>query len=99
MRLRLDINGYMEGHNSHMSLFLDHVRGEYDSQLTWPFDAEVTFTLLNMSESENYACTKRLHFTRPGSTCNGLKQFVSHNMMPRFVMKDSIFIKCEVKGI
>jgi hypothetical protein len=102
MRLRLDINGYMEGYNSHMSLFLDHVQGE--NALDSPFDVEAQFTLLNMNESENYTRTEQLRFKQPtaaGSTFAGLKQFIGHNVVPKFVMKDtdSIFIKFEVKSL
>lgn len=103
MRLRLDINGYGEGINSHMSLFLVLMKGEYDSQLTWPLNVEVSFTLLNMSESENHVRTARLQqFSRPTATnfvFDGMKQFIGQKMTSRFVFNNKMFIKCEVKVI
>lgn len=101
MRLRLDINGYEEGKNSHMSLFLESMKGEYDGVLTWPLLVEVTFTLLNMTESENCTHTIRLLFTRPTAIFkfDGPKQFIGQQMVQRFIMDDTIFFKCEVKVI
>lgn len=101
MRLRLDINGYEEGYNSHMSLFLEIMKGDYDSILTWNLEVEVAFTMLNMTESDNYTRTVRLQFVRPTSKYkfDGLKQFIVQQMVLRFVLNDTVFIKCEVKVI
>lgn len=103
MQLRLDINGYGEGYNSHMSLFLVPVKNANDSQLAWPLNVEVSFTLLNMSESENHTRTARLQpFVRPTATSfvfDGMKQFIGQTMMPKYVLNDTIFIICEVKVI
>lgn len=103
MGLRLDLNGYEEGMNSHMSLFLLVMKGEFDSQLMWPLKSEVTFTLLNMTESENHTCTAVLQpFLRPTATSfkfDGLKQFIGQKEIPKYVTNDTVFIKSEVRVI
>ena len=36
-KLLLYPNGYAEGNNTHLSIFLVIMKGEYDAMLTWPF--------------------------------------------------------------
>ena len=47
MCLRVEANGLNDGKNSHVSVYLCVVRGEYDESLKWPFRGAVTVQLLN----------------------------------------------------
>ena len=45
--LRVDANGDGSGEGTHLSLFVYLLKGEYDEQLQWPFNANITVQLLN----------------------------------------------------
>ena len=47
MCLRVDANGSGNGKNSHVSVFLYMMRGEYDESLQWPFQGDIAVQLLN----------------------------------------------------
>ena len=47
MCLRVEANGLLIGKNSHVSVFLYMMRGEYDESLKWPFRGDITIQLLN----------------------------------------------------
>ena len=54
MCLNVDANGYRNGKGTHVSVFLCMMRGENDNNLVWPFQGEVTYTLLNQLEDKNH---------------------------------------------
>ena len=47
--LRVNANGDGSGKGTHLSLFVHLLKGEYDDQLQWPFNAKITVQLLNWS--------------------------------------------------
>jgi TNF receptor-associated factor 4 len=47
MCLRVEANGLGDGNNTHVSVYLYMMRGEYDDSLKWPFRGDVTVQLLN----------------------------------------------------
>ena len=47
-------NGYCDGKATHVSVFCNLNRGEYDDQLKWPFRGDITIQLLNQSNDEGY---------------------------------------------
>ena len=47
MCLRVEANGLLVGKNSHVSVYLYMMRGEYDESLKWPFRGDITIQLLN----------------------------------------------------
>ena len=47
MCLEVCPNGYDEGMNSHVSVYLYMMRGEYDESLKWPFQDDITIQLLS----------------------------------------------------
>lgn len=103
MRLRLDPNGSNEGKNSHMSLFLLILKGEFDDKLTWPLILEVKFTLMNAAQGEIHTYTFRPDpFPKPTTDSEfdgykaGYSQFIAHDYIPAYIKDDMIFIKCEV---
>ena len=105
MRLRLDLNGRNEGLNSHMSLFLVLMRGEYDHQLPWPFRPRVvTFKVLNVAGGDDFVIrfAPTTSFDHPTSDVDeiviGFAQFIPQGVVQsEFIMEDTIFIKCEVQ--
>ncbi|CAF1541443.1 unnamed protein product [Adineta ricciae] len=51
--MRLYVNGDLTGEDAYISLFYVIKRGEYDDTLKWPFNLQVTFTLIDQSSIEN----------------------------------------------
>ena len=47
--LMVNANGGGSGKGTHLSLFVHLLKGEYDDQLQWPFNANITVQLLNWS--------------------------------------------------
>ena len=47
MQMTVYPNGAGLGEHTHLSLYANLVRGEYDAILPWPFKQEVTFTLID----------------------------------------------------
>ena len=52
-RLLLAPNGAKEGENTHLSIFFDIMKGEFDPVLPWPFRKNVTITLVDQQEDPN----------------------------------------------
>lgn len=59
LSLRVYPNGDGSGKNSHLSVFLTVMRGEYDPLLQWPIDKTITLTLLDQNPDH----TKRKNHT------------------------------------
>lgn len=105
MRLQLYINGYKEGQNSHLSLFIVVIKGEHDDVLPWPLTIQVSFTLLNMANGANHTFMfSPGPFTKPtfsefdGAEA-GFSQFIGHKYVQPFIKNNRIFITCKVKVI
>ena len=55
MCLRVDANGYnMSVRGTHVSVFVNLMKGEYDDQLKWPFRGDITIQLLNQRRDEGH---------------------------------------------
>uniref|UniRef100_A0A1X7T5K6 RING-type domain-containing protein n=2 Tax=Amphimedon queenslandica TaxID=400682 RepID=A0A1X7T5K6_AMPQE len=54
MMLCVYANGHGRGKGTHMSCYTVLVPGEYDDELGWPFEGEVTVELLNQLEDKNH---------------------------------------------
>jgi hypothetical protein len=109
MCLRLFLNGDDNTRDTHMSLYLVIMRGNYDAILHWPFEFKVTFTLLNQLSPQN----NHSDFFWPDITSNcfkcpiidmnnpyGISKFLSLNELEQnhdqFVRDDTMFIKVEI---
>ena len=53
-RLNVHPNGYDTGKGSHLSVYAQLMKGEYDSDLVWPFEGDIRIELLNCKEDENH---------------------------------------------
>ena len=54
MCINVTANGWKEGEDTHVSVFAYLMRGKNDDNLSWPFQGEVTTTLLNQLRYENH---------------------------------------------
>ena len=103
-------NGDSFAKDTHLSVFLIIMKGEYDASLSWPFHKKVTFTLIDQQENakdkENIVKSfrsnlKLKNFERPVKEQNvgwGLSNFVSHEQLQkrRYIVDDAIFIQFRI---
>ena len=54
MCLGVDAYGWGVGEATHVSVFVNLMRGEYDDQLKWPFRGDITIQLLNQSRDKGH---------------------------------------------
>ncbi|XP_003383553.1 PREDICTED: TNF receptor-associated factor 4-like [Amphimedon queenslandica] len=87
MMLCVYANGRGRGKGTHVSCYTSLVPGEYDDELQWPFEGEVTVELLNRYEDENH---KKLIIKYDDSTPEDCKERVTKTMSQRWG-KDQFF--------
>ena len=63
--LRVGANGDGSGIGTHLSLCVHLLKGEYDDQLQWPFNANITVQLLNWSGDNGHEEDTIPHHTAP----------------------------------
>ncbi|XP_067031718.1 TNF receptor-associated factor 6-like isoform X2 [Acropora muricata] len=114
-KLKLDVkpNGDGSGKNTHLSVFVIVMKGEYDGMLLWPFNQKVSFTLIDQQESSDERENIVMHFRagnnpenfmRPKSEENrgrGFTRFVSHEKLKtrKFIVDDTLFIQVDVEPL
>ena len=54
LQLRVDANGSGRGNGTHVSLFVCLMKGENDTQLTWPFKGDISIQMLNWREDNQH---------------------------------------------
>ena len=104
MCLRVDANGYGVRKNSHISVYLYMMRGEYDDSLRWPFQGDITVQLLNqvggsehhevavhfIDSADNEFCKRVLSGER-SATGRGFHDFICHsNLLPSYLKDDCL---------
>ena len=106
-KINIRPNGFDSGENTHLSVYLVIMKGEYDATLIWPFYKKFTFTLIDQQENEynreNIVMSltsdpKFRSFARPVKEENvgrGYHQFVSHEKLQkrRYIVDDTIFVQ------
>ena len=107
MRLAVYLNGNGEGKSSHVSVFLNFMRGEWDPIIKWPFDKKITFCLINQAEGRDicssfYPDAKSTSFQRPDKeemSGHGFRKFVPHEeiVSSGFAKDDTVFLRCEIE--
>ncbi len=109
LKVQIYPNGGGSGENSHLSVYIFAVKGEYDAILPWPFKKKVRFTLIDQqedpSERENVTCeliTEKSPecFERPEreSIGQGYPEYISHEKLHsrRYIVDDTLFLQVEV---
>ena len=111
LKLRLYPNGYYIEENTHLSMYIFVMKGEYDAILPWPFKKKVTVTLLDQQEDpverENVLksfipVTKPECFARPtqeeNSSGYGYPKFITPEKLHsrRYLVDDTLFLQVEI---
>lgn len=103
-------NGISSGENTHLSVSLVLLKGEYDAILPWPINKKVKFILIDQQkhpdERENVSqelltnrCTE---FARPETgKGRGIEKFISHRNLlnsRRYIVNDTLFLQVEINS-
>ena len=109
MYLHVDANGNASGRGTHLSVFVCLMRGEFDDQLEWPFQGNITVKLVNQEEDRDHMI-RILCSRNAGGRCErvmtrerinngwGIDQFLSHaELQPKYLKNDCI--KLHIKNI
>lgn len=112
-KLRLSIVPFGDGSgkNTHLSVFIIVMKGEYDAILSWPFKKEVRFTLFDQQEDPagRQNVIRKLtadnalkgNYDRPVRGENkgrGFPEFISHDKLysRRYIVDDTLFLQVEI---
>ena len=96
-----------EGEGSHVSVFIELMRGEFDSELNWPFHGSMTVTLLDQEGEQHHADTNTFSFdsgTPEECVCQvvgkeknlgwGAATFIAHkDLHPNYNKNDSLYFR------
>ena len=111
LMLRLYPIRFDNGQNTHLSIAIFVMKGEYDAILPWGFSKKVTITLIDQQDNPDQrqdvamgftADPNNIAFKKPaqgeGRSGYGFPQFVSHSDLKtrRFIVDDTLFIKVQV---
>ena len=111
LKVRIYPNGHGNGKNTHLSVLIVVMKGEYDAILPWPFNKEVTVTLIDQEEDllkrENLVVKltpdidSLKYFSRPEGEENlgrGWPRFISHLKLQArsYVVDDTLFLQVEI---
>ena len=102
--LRVRACGEGQGKDTHVSVYINLMQGEFDDVLKWPFTGEMTFGLVNQESGERQ--TQTVHFIESSATQDttyrvigreraskgrGSKMFISHEQLTaKFLKNDSL---------
>ena len=111
LKVRVAPNGDGTYENTHLSVYIVVMKGEYDAMLPWPFKRKVRFTLIDQQEDLVERQNITQHFTpgnhpesfaRPKSEDSnqgfGFAQFVSHEALHsrRYIVDDTLFLQVDI---
>ena len=63
--LEVHANGFASGKDTHLSVGVRLMKGEYDETLNWPLNSEITIQLLNWREDKAHVETIVDHYNAP----------------------------------
>ena len=109
LRFLIYPGGCGDGKNTHLSVFMVVMKGEYDAILRWPFNKEVKITLIDQQDDPDQRknVTKEIigknipSFARPETEQNsgrGFHRFISHVKLysGRYIVDDTLFLQVEI---
>ncbi len=111
LKVKFYPNGDGSGKNTHLSVYIFVMKGEYDAILPWPFKKKVELTLIDQQENPAKRENVTLHFipdnkpecfARPtqeqSSTGYGFPKFITHEKLHsrRYLVDDTLFLQVEI---
>ena len=109
LRVEFQPNGQGAGKNTHLSVYIVVMKGEYDAVLRWPFNKKVKITLIDQQDDPDQRenVTGEIvgreipNFARPEKKENagrGFHCFISHVKLHsrRYIVDDTLFLQVEI---
>ena len=111
LKVIINPNGFSSGKDTHLSVCIRVIKGEYDAILPWPFNKMVKFTLidqqedpeqrLNVSKSLDTQCCNVGSFSRPLAEENkgrGFPRFICHEELKtkRYTVDNTLFLQVAI---
>ena len=100
MCLQIHPNGYNSGLNTHMTLHVNIMRGEFDDTLQWPFTGRVTIDMYN-NKSEQWTQIQVVDFKespiKRGYDCFTSDGYTKYQFLPQdqvateYTLKDGFY--------
>ncbi|EDX03698.1 GD23279 [Drosophila simulans] len=104
------LNGNGPGENTHVSVYIKVLPGEYDALLKWPFSHSITFTLFEQGAQSGQGGVAESfvpdptweNFQRPSNEPDqlgfGFPRFISHELLHSrpFIKGDTVFLRVKV---
>ena len=105
MRLRVAPNGLYRARCHFVSVQMQIMPGDKDSELEWPYNTELDVEILNPQDDRNH-CRKTMDFTsfpyasvcQPDSSWHdnqpwGILQFLNHNQLQDYLWNDTLYFR------
>ena len=103
MCLQVHANGSASGRGTHLSVFVCLMQGEFDDQLEWPFQRDITVKVVDQKKDRDHVVHTFYSGKAPSERCErvmtkertnngwGIGQFLSHDeLQPEYLMDDCI---------
>ena len=111
LKVKISPNGRGSGKNTHLSVFIVVMKGEYDAILPWPFRKKVKFTVIDQQEDADkqkndtgeLTFENTPAFARPVTEENvgrGFGDFISHKKLNsrRYIVDDTLFLQVQISS-
>ena len=111
MRLMVYLNGDGSRKETHMSVFLQLMKGENDDVIQWPFGKPMTFSLIHQDDrgkcyewqtNDYLECDEAMEIMQKPSSDNnragGYSDFISLSELQDdgYIKNNALFIRCEI---
>lgn len=98
MELLVFPNGKGKSRDSYMSVYFRICHSSHDSQLVWPFHGSITISIGNVTatiQTKSYPdeCFVQPPFWGEYNEKWGIENFISHSIVDKFLVKDSLLVK------
>ncbi len=97
----VNANGCGDGKGTHVSVYLNFIKGKYDAKLKWPFVGEVALTLLNQAQdSGHYTVTMNIisfYNLKVGEGRGYTKYITQAELMSKYLKDDTIYFRMSVE--
>ena len=97
--IRVDANGHGKGKDTHISIYTNLMRGDYDNDLQWPFECDIVVELLNWIEDNHHYRGDTIHLNKHNDTDGSITSRVTNREYapsvsgtPRFISHSSLYI-------
>ena len=101
--LEVDANGYRSGKDTHVSVFVTLMVGEYDDLLDWPFVGKIDIELLNWRENKRHVkrtasitASDRFFKLKKGAYYGqgkGCPQFIAHSSLGYNIVRNTEYLQ------